>query len=107
MKFDATRLLAEIRSRGIAIGAENGRIWFEPRSAVTPELVGSMREHKNELLTLLGCPRTRPSSMRPRCPYHIDRASWIDSRAPSRPGWILTTCRLCGGFIGYRPEKTK
>ena len=38
----------------------------------------------------------------PHCRQHIDRREWLDEPAASRPSWIRTTCRLCGGFIGYR-----
>jgi hypothetical protein len=104
MISDATHLLAEIRSRGVSLGTKNGRIWYEPCSALTPDLLDSMREHKDQLLVLLGSPRTPPNSIRSRCPYHIDPVNWFDTPAPRRTGWILTTCRQCGGFIGYRRD---
>jgi len=42
---------------------------------------------------------TRP----PKCWQHIDPREWLNEPAADRPGWIRTTCRRCGGFIGYRP----
>ena len=40
----------------------------------------------------------------PRCKQHIDPADWLDEPAANRPGWIRTTCRRCGGFVGFRRD---
>ena len=47
------QLMADLASQGIQIGIQDGRIWFEPRSAVTEELLGRMGDHRSELLETL------------------------------------------------------
>jgi len=42
-----------------------------------------------------------------KCPQHIDPQVWLDEPAPGRLDWIRTTCRLCHGFIGYRPANNE
>jgi len=37
-----------------------------------------------------------------KCPQHTDPREWLGGPASGRLGWIRTTCRRCGGFIGYR-----
>ena len=50
---DAAELLAELARQGVELTAEGNSLRYHPRSAVTPELLGELRQHKSELLTLL------------------------------------------------------
>lgn len=49
-------------------------------------------------------PGPNPAEPEERC-WH--RCDWIDESTVNRPGWIRTTCKACGGFVGYRPTDTK
>lgn len=40
-----------------------------------------------------------------RCWTHTDPREWLDEPAHRRPGFIRSTCRRCGGFVGYRPAE--
>lgn len=60
---------------------------------VPPEAVALAQDHKPELINLLT----------QSCQPHNNPENYIDVPAPNRPGWIRTTCRVCGRFIGYRP----
>jgi hypothetical protein len=107
MSHNGADLLAELEHLGVTVGAENGRIWYEPRTLVGPDLVARLREHKSEVLGLLGHGTVGPfgrDKYSARCRTHIDHTTWIDQPAPDRTGWILTTCSRCGNFIGYRPK---
>ena len=111
----ATELLADLTRLGIRLEAHGDRLRFWPRSAVTPELADRMKAHKAELLAVLQPQATQmrraptpekplePTSVSRPCPNHLDVADRVDTPAEGRPGWIRTTCRRCGKFIGYRP----
>ena len=58
------------------------------------EAVALARDHKPELI----------EHLRPNCRPHNNPTNYIDKSAPNRPGWIRTTCRVCGRFIGYRRD---
>lgn len=44
-----------------------------------------------------------PTKKPPRCLQHNNPKDWLDEPATARPGWIRSTCRRCGAFVGYRP----
>lgn len=57
-----------------------------------------------QLQSLWTKPKPRPAEPA-RCRAHTEPADWLDAPAENRPGWIRTTCRRCGAFVGYRPAK--
>ena len=55
-------LLVELRDRGVQLVPEGDRLRVRPASAVPPDLLGRLREHKAEVLALLtGRPSVRPA----------------------------------------------
>lgn len=38
-----------------------------------------------------------------KCSSHSVSSDWLDEPSPSRPGWVRSTCRWCGAFVGNRP----
>ena len=51
--MSARTLLAELRSRGVELAVDGGRLQYRPVNAVTPELLGRLRANKPTLLKLL------------------------------------------------------
>jgi hypothetical protein len=41
---------------------------------------------------------------RKRCLTHPAFENWTETPHPTRPGWLRTTCDVCGTWIGDRPE---
>ena len=72
-----------------------GRIRLSVRVGDVPsEAVALARDYKPELINLLS----------QGCQPHNNPANFLDAPDPNRKGWIRTTCRECGRFIGYWPS---
>ncbi len=91
----AADVVAELSMMGVSVVCPlPGRIRLTVEVGDVPtEAVALARDHKPALIDYL----------RPDCRPHNNPANYIDTPAPNRPGWIRTTCRVCGRFIGYRP----
>lgn len=91
----AAETIAELTNMGVSVVCPSpGRIRLTVQVGdVPPEAVVLARDHKPELIDLLS----------QSCQPHNNPENYIDVPAPNRPGWIRTTCRVCGRFIGYRP----
>jgi hypothetical protein len=79
-----TRVLDEVRRRGIELEAAGDRIRFRPKAAVTSDLAASLQRHKPELLELLrtyragrDAERHRPS----RTPARLDQRGRLATKA--------------------------
>ena len=62
-----------------------------------------------ETLTNRSFPRSQDTSAPKRgerC-WHTDHRQWLNSLDDNRDGWIRTTCKICGGFVGYRPGSVR
>ena len=60
-------------------------------------------EPRRSTADALAALRHRTPTGKPRCTSHLNRRDWLTEPASNRPGWLRTTCRRCGSFIGYRP----
>jgi hypothetical protein len=94
----AEMIIAELTVFGVtASSPEPGKLRLSSASEqIQPVLVSLAAANKAELLRHLR-----------RCSPHNKPANYIDEAAPNRPGWIRSTCRECGAFIGYRPVSDK
>ena len=49
-------LLDEVQAKGIALAVRDGTIhYYGPESALTPALIGRLKEHKAEIISLMKC----------------------------------------------------
>lgn len=129
--MDIATLLHKLTTEGFTLGGgciPNSLEIAGPPGRMTPQLSQAITEHKATLLALVG-PQTDPYIREEReaianadrpgeavttaladvgqwftCRTHLDRSDWDDA-LDIRPGWIRTTCRKCGRFIGSRPEE--
>lgn len=85
-------LLSRLSRAGIQIEVHNDRIRYSPISAMTAELADEIRTHKAALI----------ASLTGSCSPHNNPLNYID--VSTGDGRLMTTCRECDRFIGYRPE---
>ncbi|GAB5517218.1 hypothetical protein [Rhodopirellula baltica] len=87
-------VIAELSAMGVVVVSPSpGKIRLTAESGRVPdEAVALARDHKPALIAAIG------SSCRP----HNNADNYIDAPVENRPGWIRTTCCVCGRFIGYR-----
>ncbi|MGB7329540.1 MAG: hypothetical protein WBD31_31995 [Rubripirellula sp.] len=89
----AETLLATLSTRGIIVTVAGDSIELDaPAGVLTDNDVSTLRERKADVLT----------SLRSRCRPHNDTSNYIDLPDTKRPGWTLSTCKLCSCFVGYR-----
>ena len=70
-------LLAEINRLGVVLVANDDRLQYYPRAAMTPELIERLREHKAEVLAVLHNPWPADDSDEPDpCPRCGGLAAW-------------------------------
>ena len=77
----AVEVLQQVRSLGVSLEVEGGSLRLRPRSALTPELVGALREHKPEVLQILrsgGWPVECLEAERRFGQFHARLFPWLD-----------------------------
>lgn len=97
-------LIAEAKAVGLVVLADGEKLIVRgPKSAGAVAL--RLLEHKADVMAVLGSAVESATTMRgdrPRCVVHVNHADWVDE--PPSDGRIRTVCKVCGAFIGYRPE---
>ncbi len=51
--MSAKALLEELRKRGVELAPDGDRLRYRPKEATTPDLLGRLKAHKQQLLKLL------------------------------------------------------
>lgn len=91
-----TAVISELSRLGVSVScAAPGALKLScDQGDVPPEAIELAKQHKADLIAMVSAKSCLP---------HNDPAFFVDQPAPGRPGWIRTTCRQCGKFIGYQP----
>ena len=90
---DASGIVAALQDRGVELSVRDGNIHFEaPIGVIADAEIRLMRSNKRAFVDAIL--RT--------CQIHNRPDDYLDH--PSRSGWIRSTCKRCGRFVGHRPR---
>lgn len=105
--MNAPLVIETLAAAGVMLYLDGDKLKFlAPRGAYSHELRELVAAHRAAVVEVLR-KQTADSSHRQTASHSCSRSDWTDSPALDRPGWIRTTCRECGRFIGYRPADGK
>lgn len=92
-------LLRRLAARSVELYLAGDRLRYRaPEGALDTGLRNEIAAHRSAIIEHLQLAAS-PGGGRQRC-GNCDRRNWVDE--PPKDGRIRTTCRKCGGFIGYR-----
>lgn len=94
-------IFSTLQGVGIKLWLVEGRLRFRaPATAMTDQVRDAILANRSAIVSRLQREQRLFCTSSKGC-GGCDRHDWVD--APSQEGWIRTTCRRCGTFIGYRP----
>lgn len=80
-------ILADVRRRGLTLQADDGKLLFRPRSAMTPDLAERIKTHRPALLVMLF--DTTAPALPPNAPHEAESgvSSVLSVSEPSKALW--------------------
>ena len=95
--MNVNTLLSELSNRGIVVTVSEESLELDaPLGVLRDTDLTRLRDAKQAVL----------DHLRSQCRPHNNPDNYLDTPDSNRPGWIRTTCRICGKFIGYRPDSS-
>ncbi len=95
------QLLADLARNQVVIHLDGDRLRYRaPEGAITDDMRAVICEHRLAIIDQLQGSVPSHTTCSGKC-VTCDTRDWQDH--PPKRGRILTTCKRCGRFIGYRP----
>ena len=89
----AQALLTDLSARGVVVTIAGDSLELDaPAGVLSRDDIASLRMSKNDIMDVL----------KSRCRPHNNADNHRDEPDGRRHGWIRSTCRICGRFVGYR-----